>query len=80
MLDHPELVAGGRVDAVAPELAQLASELDDEALALDPASAVRCAQLVGEVTASPLRNPVAPIEDARAGIRAIRAGFTPRPA
>jgi len=80
LLAHPELVAGARVDAVAPELVQLAADLDDERLSLDPASAVRCAQLVGEVAASPLRNPAAPIEDARAGIRAIRSGFTPRPA
>ncbi len=80
LLDHPELVGGGRVHAVAPELAQLASELDDEELALDPASAVRCARLVGEVTESPLRNPLAPIEDARAGIQAIRIGFVRRPA
>lgn len=68
----------GRLHRIAPELAELARELDDESLELDPLRAVECERLLTDGTTSPLVDGVTPTEDVLARIRRIRAGFTPR--
>jgi hypothetical protein len=77
LLSRPELVAVGRVSVLAEELRALAARLDDEQLELEPASAIACERLLGDVVESPLRNPSLPLEDARARIAQITAGFRP---
>lgn len=67
-----------RVRAASEELEQLASELDDEELALAPACAVACRRLVSDPAWSPLLNPGLPREDLRSRVRQIRSGFEPR--
>jgi hypothetical protein len=67
-----------RVAAAAEELVALASELEDEKLALDPECAVRCLELLTNGTDSPLLNDLLPVEDVRVRIRQIRGGFEPR--
>jgi hypothetical protein len=76
-LPHPGLVSEARVVAVADELEALASELDDSALALDPAAAVACMRLLSDVAESPLLNPALPHEELRSRVRQIRSGFRP---
>jgi hypothetical protein len=66
-----------RVASVAPELEALASELDDDELELDPASAVACARLLEDFIASPLLNPDVPPDELRSRVRQIRSGFRP---
>jgi len=70
-------VAATHVSPVAEELEVLADELDDDLLELDPAAAVACCRLVGDVD-SPLRNPAAPVEDVRARVVQILGGFHAR--
>ncbi len=72
----PAVVA--RVHAAADDLEALASELEDEELALDPACAVACARLLGDPAQSPLLNPALPPEELRSRIQQIRSGFTIR--
>ena len=72
----PAVVA--RVHAAAEDLEALASELEDEELALDPACAVACARLVSDPSQSPLLNPALPPEELRSRVRQIRSGFTIR--
>ena len=72
------LAADPRVLAVADELEELASELDDGELVLDPASAVACMRLLSEFQQSPLLNQALPQEDLRSRVRQICSGFTPR--
>ena len=72
----PAVVA--RVHAAADDLEALASELEDEELALDPACAVACARLVSDPAQSPLLNPALPPEELRSRLRQIRAGFAIR--
>jgi hypothetical protein len=72
----PAVVA--RVHAAAEDLEALASELEDEELALDPACAVACARLVSDPAQSPLLNPALPPEELRSRVRQIRSGFTIR--
>ena len=67
-----------RVQAAAEDLEALASELEDEELALDPACAVACARLVSDPGQSPLLNPALPPEELRSRVRQIRSGFTIR--
>jgi len=62
----------------AAELAALADELEDETLALDPASAVACSRLLNEPAQSPLLDPALPREDIRSSTRRIRRGFSTR--
>jgi hypothetical protein len=69
--------ASGRLHRLGPELAELASELEDESLELDPLRAVECERLLTDGTASPLVDGVTPVEDVLARILRIRAGFTP---
>jgi len=66
------------LDDAAAELAALADELEDDALVLEPASAVACLRLVSEPTQSPLLDPALTREALRASAHRIRAGFTAR--
>jgi hypothetical protein len=67
-----------RVVEVSDDLVELAGELDDKRLALDPLCAIRCVQLVTDTVESPLLNELLPPEDLRARINQIRAGFEQR--
>jgi hypothetical protein len=67
-----------RVQPIASELAELADELSDESLVLEPICAVRCRRLVTEPTESPLLNPELPADSLRIAVARIRAGFEPR--
>jgi hypothetical protein len=67
-----------RIAAVAHELEALATELEDDSLALDPAAAVATMRLLSEPE-SPLLDRAAPTEELRSHIRRIRSGFKPRP-
>jgi len=64
-----------RIVEVETELRALVAELEDAGLALDPAAAVVCAQLLTDVTESPLLRPEKPVEELRARVRRVRAGF-----
>jgi hypothetical protein len=64
-----------RVRAAADDLEALASELEDESLALDPASAIACLRLLSDPVLSPLLNPELPQEDLRSLVHQIRSGF-----
>jgi hypothetical protein len=65
----------GRVAAVADQLELLACELEDDALDLDPACAVRCLELVTRYEDSPLLNELLPADEVPVQLRQIRAGF-----
>ncbi len=67
-----------RVRVAARDLEALASELEDEELTLDPASAIACLRLLSDPTVSPLLNPVLPSEDLRSRVFQIRSGFSAR--
>lgn len=71
-LENP---ADPRVAAVAEELGALASELEDPALALDPASAVACARLLDHLASSPSPNPALTAPQLQWRVRQIRSGF-----
>jgi hypothetical protein len=77
-LAEPGPSGNARISAAADELEQLARELDDCELSLDPACAVACRRLLGDYTVSPLFNDALPCEDVRSWICRIRAGFGPR--
>jgi hypothetical protein len=79
-LPQERLVGDSRVASVAHELEALASDLDDESLALDLASAVACMRLLSDLAESPLLDRTRPVEDLRSRVRRIRSGFTARPA
>ena len=64
-----------RLVEVEPELQALVAELEDVRLALDPAAAVLCAQLLTDIVESPLLRPERPVEELRARVRRARAGF-----
>jgi hypothetical protein len=64
-----------RVEAVAEELAQLAEELDDEHLVLEPICAAHCRLLLTDSAESPLLNPDVPPDGLRIALTRIRAGF-----
>jgi hypothetical protein len=65
--------------AVAFELESLARELEDEALELDPPSAVACLRLLTDTQGSPLLDPQpASTDELRARIRHVRSGFRAR--
>ena len=66
-----------RLVAVADELEALASELEDDGLALDPVAAVACVRLLSDIPHSPLLNPAAPVAELRSRILQIRSGFEP---
>jgi hypothetical protein len=78
MLGRPELPQAERIVAAFEELEALASELDDPELELDPACAVCCMRLAGDLVGSPLLNPEVPPEELSRQVRRIRAGFHPK--
>jgi hypothetical protein len=57
------------------ELEALATELEDDELALDPERAVACMGLLSDLDGSPLLNSALPPDELRARVRQIRAGF-----
>jgi hypothetical protein len=71
-----EAAPSSHVVAATDELEALASDLEDESLALDPASAVACMRLVEEAEGSPLLDHAASQNDLRSCIVRIRAGVT----
>lgn len=75
LLRHPTPAVETHIRAAAETLETLADELEDDDLALDPASAVACASLIDDVAESPLRNPALPPEDLRSRLTQILAGF-----
>ena len=74
-LRHPPPAGFG---ATAVELEELASELEDETLTLDPACAVVCARLLSDPYGSPLLNATLGPEELRSRVRQIRSGFVPQ--
>jgi hypothetical protein len=77
-VQDPGPACAARIAACADDLLELASELEDADLVLDPASAVSCARLVSEAPESPLLSPAIPAEDLRSSVIRIRAGFERR--
>jgi hypothetical protein len=75
---EPGLGCEARVESAADDLEALASELEHEELALDPACAVACVRLLRDPAVSPLLNPVLPQEDLRSRVFQIRCGFSRR--
>lgn len=75
---QPGLGCEQRVRLAAADLEALASELEDEALGLEPAAAVACLRLLSDPALSPLINPVLPAEDLRSRVFRIRSGFSER--
>jgi len=71
-------LVSGLPPAAAAELEALTDELDDSALALDPACAVACMRLLTEPSTSPLLNAALPAELLRSRTHQIRAGFKAR--
>jgi hypothetical protein len=57
------------------ELESLATELEDDELALDPACAVACMRLLSDLDGSPLLNAALPPDELRSRVRQIRSGF-----
>ena len=76
-LGQPETICGPSVIAASKELEALAAELEDAGLALDPACAVACKQLLTELAESALLSPTLPPEEVRSRVRQIRFGFRP---
>lgn len=74
-LREHEAACDARLIAVAGDLEELASELDDDELAIEPVCAVACTRLVSDAGASQLLNPALGTEELRARVRQIRAGF-----
>ena len=68
-------VLDARLLAVADELKALASELEDDELTLEPASAVACVRLLTDIAQSTLLNQALPAEELRSRVRQIRSGF-----
>ena len=65
----------GRFWGIAPELAALASDLEDKTRALDPLRAVECERLLRGGLTSLLVDDTASAEDTLAQVHRIRAGF-----
>ena len=62
---------------ITDELDELAHDLEDEALELDPVAAIACRRLLTEPAGSPLFHEVHGAADLRSRIAQIRAGFQP---
>jgi hypothetical protein len=67
-----------RIVEFAAALEELARELEDDALDLDPACAIACRRLVTDPAASPLFDDALPGEDVGSTIVRIRTGFRRR--
>ena len=72
------LTGDDRLTAVAQDLEALASELEDDSLALDPVAAVACMRLLSEPD-SPLLARSAPTDELRSRVLQVRSGFKPQP-
>jgi hypothetical protein len=68
-----------RLERAADELDELACELEDSRLTLDPACAVACRRLVSDPAESALFDQGVSAEELLASIRRIRFGFRPTP-
>lgn len=68
-----------RIAANADQLVELAGELDDPLLELDPACAVACSRLLTDPVTSPLLNSSLAAEDVRSRVVQIRSGFSSSP-
>jgi hypothetical protein len=79
-LADPGLLLEARVHATADQLDELAADLDDGGLVLDPACAVACRRLLYEYAGSPLLDPAVPPEELRSRLNQIRSGFVGRAA
>jgi hypothetical protein len=77
LLAEPRAECAPRTLSISADLEALASELDDDTLTLDPASAVACTRLLSDPGESPLLNPSLPPESLNSCISQIRSGFTP---
>ncbi len=77
MLHNPNsyMAHSESLDACTEQLEELARELEDDRLVLDPACAATCERLLTDGLTSPLINRALPSEDALVRIRRIRAGF-----
>ena len=73
-----EGAADSPLGAVRDEFERLASELENDGLALDPASAVACSCLLRDLGESPLVDLDVSSEELRFRIGQIRYGFEPR--
>jgi hypothetical protein len=62
---------------IAEELQALATELEDDGLALDPACAVACFRLLGDPHGTHRIDPTLSRAELRSRIRRIRSGFSP---
>jgi hypothetical protein len=58
-----------------PSLGQLARELEDPTLSLDPAAALACRRLLTDPATSPLFDETPAVEDLRSSVARIRDGF-----
>ena len=72
------LTSDKRIAAVARDLEALATELEDDSLALDPAAAVATMRLLSEPE-SALLDRAAPTDELRSKVLQIRSGFKPQP-
>ena len=72
------LTSDKRIAAVAQDLEALATELEDDSLALDPAAAVATMRLLSEPE-SALLDRAAPTDELRSKVLQIRSGFKPQP-
>lgn len=72
--DHE--AAALRFGAAIGDLEALAAELEDERLALEPASAVACFRLLSDPEGSPFLNPALPAELLRSRALQVRDGFS----
>jgi hypothetical protein len=77
-IENPAPFLEDRTLRVRKELEELARELDDERLAIDPPSAVACWRLVTDGGRSPLLNPTIPEDELRPRVLQVRSGFRPR--
>jgi hypothetical protein len=77
-LREPGLALESRAEPARHELEALASDLEDEELVLDPASAVACLRLLSDPALSPLLNPALPPDDLRSRVARVRSGFSSR--
>jgi hypothetical protein len=73
-----ELAENPRIAVAADELTELAAELLDPELDLDPVCAAACSRLLTDSETSPLINRQLPLQDVRSQVFQIRAGFRPR--
>jgi hypothetical protein len=77
-IERPSPTSDARVVDFAEELEELACELEDDDLDLEPACAMACRRLVADPTVSPLLNVTLPHQDVGSAVVRIRAGFRHR--